>query len=216
MDDLLEASDSIRARDGARCGRDRGNGGRGPDRPSVVWNSGRPDRREHDPPPGTLDDTAEVVGPLAVAIADENALARQGPIDRIGQSASCLRHEPAILGGRRACHVSPSALEIEHEGRVVGDESPRDPDLGGEEVGPRDLAQVSPQERSPGGRPVRRGRDPMVGAAAIAGLCRESRTRGTAATRARPWSGQPRPSDRPCAAWAGRPFARTRRLGDAR
>jgi hypothetical protein len=40
----------------------------------------------HDPDARPLDDAAEVVGPLAVAIADEDLMARQEPIDRIGQS----------------------------------------------------------------------------------------------------------------------------------
>jgi hypothetical protein len=110
----------------------------------------RPDGRQHDPHTGALDDTAEVIGPLAVAIADENAVAHQGPIDRIGQSTSRLRHEPGIRGGRRACHVNPAASEIEHEERVVGEEPSRGPDLGGEEVRSRDLAPVRPQERPPG------------------------------------------------------------------
>ena len=46
--------------------------------------------------------------------------------------------------------------------------------------------------------------------------CRESRTRGTASTRPRPWSARPRTGGPPCAAWAGRPFACTRRAGGAR
>jgi hypothetical protein len=75
----------------------------------------RPDGGQHDPHPRALDDAAEVVGPLAVAIADENAVAHQEPIDRIGQSPRRLRHEPAIRGGGRARHVNPAASEIEHE-----------------------------------------------------------------------------------------------------
>jgi hypothetical protein len=101
----------------------------------------RSDGHQHDPHPGALNDTAEVVGPLAVAIADENAVAHQEPIDRIGQSPRRLRHEPPIRGGRRAHHMNPSASEIEHEERVIGDQPARSPDLRGEEIGPRDLAQ---------------------------------------------------------------------------
>jgi hypothetical protein len=51
----------------------------------------RLDGRQHDPHPGALDDAAESVGPLAVAIADEDLVVRQEPIDRIGQSARRLR-----------------------------------------------------------------------------------------------------------------------------
>jgi hypothetical protein len=94
----------------------------------------RPDGHQHDPHAGTLEDLAEAIGPLAIAIADENAVAHQEPIDRIGQSTSRLRHEPAIRGGRRPCHVNPLASEIEHEERVVGEESSRGPHLSGEEV----------------------------------------------------------------------------------
>ena len=121
----------------------------------------RPDGCQHDPHPGASDDAAEVVGPLAVAIADENAVAHQEPIDRISQSPRRLRLEPRIRGGRRARHVNPSAAEIDHEERVVGDQPAGGPDLGGEEVGPRDRAPVGPQERPPGGRPVRCRRNPV-------------------------------------------------------
>jgi hypothetical protein len=104
----------------------------------------RLDGRQHDPHPGALDDAAESVGPLAVSIADEDLVARQEPIDRIGQSTRRLRHEPRIRGGRRARYVNPSASEIDHEERVVGDQSSRGPDLAGEKLGPRDRAPVGP------------------------------------------------------------------------
>jgi hypothetical protein len=72
---------------------------------------------------------AESVCPLPVSIADEDLVAHEEPIDRIGQSPRRLRHEPRIRGGRRAHHVNPSAPEIEHEERVVGDQPSSSPDL---------------------------------------------------------------------------------------
>jgi hypothetical protein len=78
--------------------------------------------RQHDPHPGALEDAAESVGPLAVSIADEDLVARQESIDRIGQATRDLRHEPRIRGGGRARHVDPSASEIDQEERVVGHE----------------------------------------------------------------------------------------------
>src|SRR5213076_599927 len=70
---------------------------------------GRLDGRQHDPYPRALDDTAESVRPLAVTIADEHLVARQEPVDRIGESPRRLRHEPPIRGRCRARHVNPSA-----------------------------------------------------------------------------------------------------------
>jgi hypothetical protein len=46
----------------------------------------RLDGRQHDPHPGAVDEAAESLGPRAVSIADEDLVARQEPIDRIGQS----------------------------------------------------------------------------------------------------------------------------------
>jgi hypothetical protein len=85
----------------------------------------RLDGHPHVPHARALDDAVETVRPLAVAIADENAVAHQEPIGRISQSSRGLRHEPGIRSGRRARHVNPSAAEIEHEERVVGDEPAR-------------------------------------------------------------------------------------------
>jgi hypothetical protein len=50
---------------------------------------------------------------------------------------------------------------------------------------------------------------------ANAGPSRESRTRGTASTRSRPWSAQSRRGGPLCAAWAGPRFACTRRAAGA-
>jgi hypothetical protein len=50
----------------------------------------RPDGYQHDPHPGALNDAAEALRPLAVPIADEDPVARQEPIDRIGQSPGRL------------------------------------------------------------------------------------------------------------------------------
>jgi hypothetical protein len=134
------------------------------DRPHEPFGVGvgiRPlDGRQHDPHPGALEDAAESVGPLGVPIANEDPVVHQEPIDRISQSPRRLRHERRIRGGRRARHVNPSAPEIDHEERVVGDQPARGPDLGGEEVRSGDRAPVSPQERPPGGRPARSRRDP--------------------------------------------------------
>ena len=137
-----------------------------PDRADEALRVGvgirRLDRRQHDPHPRVLDNVAECVGPLAVAIADEEAVAREEPIARIGQSPCRLCHEPRIRGRRRARHVNPSTPEIDHEERVVRDQPSRRPDLAGEEVGARNLAPVGPEERPLGGRLVRGRRKSMV------------------------------------------------------
>ena len=45
------------------------------------------------------------------AMVDEDPVARQEPIDCIGQSPGHLRHEPRIRGRCRARHVDPAAPE---------------------------------------------------------------------------------------------------------
>jgi flavin-dependent dehydrogenase len=116
---------------------------------------------QHDPHARALDDAAESVRPLPVAIADEDPVARQEPIDGVGEVPRRLGHECGIGMGRRARHVDPPAPEIDHKERVVGHEPARGPDLGREEVGSRDRAPVGPEERPPRGRPVRSRRDPV-------------------------------------------------------
>ena len=54
-----------------------------PDRAHEAFRIGvgirRPNGHQQDPHPGALDDAAEFIGPLAVAIADENAVATRNP-----------------------------------------------------------------------------------------------------------------------------------------
>jgi hypothetical protein len=77
-------------------------------------------------------------------------MARQEPIDGVGETPRRLGHESGIGMGRRARHVYPPAPQIEHKERVVGPQPTRRPDFGREEVGPGDLAPVSPQKGTPG------------------------------------------------------------------
>jgi hypothetical protein len=73
------------------------------------------------------------------------------------------------------------------------------------------------------GKPTRLGKCSSMGGdgrlglpwGANAGPSRESRTRGTASTRSRPWSAQSRRGGPLCAAWAGPRFACTRRAAGA-
>ena len=59
----------------------------------------RLDGRQHDRQPGALHHAAESLRPLAVSIADQDPVAHQEPIDRIGQSTRRLRHERRIRSG---------------------------------------------------------------------------------------------------------------------
>jgi hypothetical protein len=73
-----------------------------PDRTHEPFRVGvrirRLDRRQHDPHARALDDAAESVGPLTVSITDQDPVARQKSVDRIGQSPCCLRHEHPGVG----------------------------------------------------------------------------------------------------------------------
>src|SRR5262249_8968672 len=73
------------------------------------------DMRLHDPHSRALNDATESLRPLAVPVADEDP-PPHGP-----------RHESLIWRRRRARDVDPSASEIEHEERVVGNESSGSP-----------------------------------------------------------------------------------------
>ena len=53
------------------------------------------DRRHHDPHARALDDSAESFRPLGVAVTDEDPMARQEPIDGVGEAASGLCHDDA-------------------------------------------------------------------------------------------------------------------------
>jgi len=79
------------------------------------------------------------------------------PIDVVSELPRDLRHPRAVRVGRRPRDLDHARLQVDHEQRVVGDESARRPHLGCEEVARRDLAPVALQERAPARRPIRRG-----------------------------------------------------------
>jgi hypothetical protein len=68
----------------------------------------RLDGRQHDPHARALDDAVVAVRPLGVPVADEEPMACQKSIDRIGQASRGRRHKPGIRGGRRARHANSS------------------------------------------------------------------------------------------------------------
>ena len=116
----------------------------------------RLDGRQDDANPRAFHDVSESLRLLGVPVADEDPMTRQEPIDGVGETPRRLGHECAIGIGRRAHHVDPPAPEVDHRERVVGHQPPRRPDFGREEVGPGDLAPVSPQKGAPGRRATRR------------------------------------------------------------
>src|SRR5436309_7123615 len=98
----------------------------------------RLDGREDDANPRAFHDVSESLGPLAVPVADEDPMARQEPLDGVGETTRRLGHECGIGIGRRPHHVNPPAPEIDHKGRVLGHQPTRRPDFGRAEVGPGD------------------------------------------------------------------------------
>jgi hypothetical protein len=105
-----------------------------------------------------------VSGVQRVPVDDEMARVFQEAACCVGEVASDLRHPCPVGTVRDAGDVSASSLEVDDEEDEVANEPADRQHLNAEEVGPRDRAPMSPQERAPRKRlaPARGRLDPVV------------------------------------------------------
>ena len=92
-------------------------------------------RQPNDVRSGVLEQIAELCGELLVVVHDEESLAAQKAVERVGEIPTNLHHERAVRPGSDSGNVHFSRRQLDDDEHIVGHESADRGDLDGEEVG---------------------------------------------------------------------------------
>jgi len=106
-------------------------------------------RQPNDVSSGVLEQVPKFRGELLVAVQDEESLAEQKAVDRVGEIPTDLHHERAVRPGSDSGNVHFSRRELDDDEHVVGHEPAERGDLDGEEVSRSHSFPMGGEKRAP-------------------------------------------------------------------
>ena len=106
-------------------------------------------RQPNDNCSSVLEQVAKLRGELLVAVQDEQSIAAQKAVERVGEIPTDLHHEPAVRPGSDSSNVHFSRRQLDDDEHIVGHEPADRGDLDGEEVGRSNGFPMGREKRAP-------------------------------------------------------------------